>query len=148
MRVSVAVRAVALAILIAGCGSSEQASTPSASDSDRDALASALDAWDAHGSNYTITYTATCGEGPFFTDVPISVNVEDGGATVSDGSDADIDLVTIEFLFETIGSALEEADSVTVAYAEEGIPTSVDIDWDANSVDDEFCVDISSFELN
>lgn len=150
MRVSLVVCALALAILVAGCGSSEQISTqPAASDRDRDALASALNTWEAQGSSYTITYTATCGDGPFFTDVPITVDVDDGNAVISDGSDTGIDLVTVEFLFEMIESALVEgADSVAVSYAEEGIPTSVDIDWDANSVDDEFCVDISSFDLN
>lgn len=135
-----------LAILVAGCG---EASTSGASDVDRAEFAEAFAAWSAEPRAYTMTYTSTCGQSASFTDVPITVAAEDGTASVVDGGpDFEISVLTVERVFEILEGALDDAESVEVSYGEQGNPVLVDIDWEINAIDDEFCIDISNLELN
>lgn len=146
LKVQLGLGALFLAILVAGCGG---ASTSGASDSDRADFAAAFEAWSAEPRAYTMTYTSACGDSSSFTDVPVTVAVEGGRATVVDGGpNFEISLLSVEGVFEIIEGALDGADIVEVSYAEQGNPVLVDIDWAINAIDDEFCIDISNLELN
>ena len=135
-------------LLVAACGVSEETATPGATDRDRAEFAEARDVWSAESRAYTMTYTSACGNSASFTDIPITVAVEDGTATIVDGGpDFETTLLTVERVFEIIEGALDEAEIVEVSYAEQGNPVLVDIDWVINAIDDEFCIDISSLEL-
>lgn len=136
--------AALLLLLIVGCSS---VSEEGASDTGRDEFVAASDAWAMHGAGYTMAYTSTCGDGPTFTDIETTVVVtEDGNATVLDGPDG-ITPLTVGRVFELIAAALDEADAFEASYGELGNPVAVNIDWEINSIDDEFCIDVSDLQL-
>ena len=54
---------------------------------------------------------------------------------------------TVEDVFDMIEDALETADKIDVEYSEFGYPTSVDIDWIKQAVDDEMFITISEVQL-
>lgn len=139
-----------LFVLVASCGSSPEQVIAGTADADagRQEFAAASETWATHsGRPYTMTYISPCGESGSFTDTEATVAVaEDGIATIVDGPD--ITPLTVELILAQIDGALVEgADVVDVTYSELGHPITVNVDWDVNSIDDEFCPTISSLEL-
>ncbi|TNE90919.1 MAG: hypothetical protein EP330_07090 [Deltaproteobacteria bacterium] len=62
--------------------------------------------------------------------------VTDGDPVVLESGDYE-DWMTVDGLFDEARRAVDEADEVTLAFASEGYPTLVDIDWMKNAIDDE-----------
>lgn len=105
------------------------------------------DLWATAGSeNYQFTYTSTCGENDLFTDVPTTVLVTDGVPEMVDGPDFTPQLPTVEELHSQIANAAT-AEVVSVTYGDAGQPLQIDIDFSTNATDDEFCIDVTEFEL-
>lgn len=104
--------------------------------------------WDESGSeDYQFTYTSTCGESAWYTDVPTTVIVKGGIPTMLKGPDYTPELPVVEDLFDIVELA-ESAEISTVSYGQEGQPLDVNIDHDTTAIDDEFCIEITDFVLN
>jgi len=133
-------------VLVTGCSQTEPAAAPGASDSDRAEFAVAQETWQSNASGYIMTYVSPCGQSASFTDVDTTVEVtEDGAATIVEGPN--VTPLTVDFLFGQIGIALNEAEVVEVTYNDLGYPDVVNIDFEVNSIDDEFCATVSSLQL-
>lgn len=113
----------------------------------RDEFAGASDAWATRSGGYTMTYTSICGESASFTDVDTTVDVaDDGTLTVIEGPDG-ITPLSVERVFEMLEVGLDEADLVEATYGELGNPVAVNIVWEINATDAEFCIDVSDLRL-
>lgn len=101
----------------------------------------------APGTGYELTYTSTCGENGWISFEPVTVRVADGSIEVLDGP-TPFEVATVERVLDVIDEAeAGGADSVEVEYGEHGQPMVVDIDWEADAIDDEFCLAVSDFKL-
>lgn len=102
--------------------------------------------WNQSGiSDYTMTYTSSCGDSAWISLDPVTVEVAAGEVERISG-DTPGKLATVANLFGLIdaaraGSALR----VDATYGEWGQPMEVDIDY-SGGLDDQFCVSVSDFE--
>lgn len=149
---------LAVIALLAGCGPVESSSggqvVPAGALSDAEAEAKAR--WEqADVTDYTYAFYTGCGEratGRF------QVTVRGGEVTEVEGLDdpgrnlvEHLDLsdlvnimLTVDGLWAEVERARSDADRVEVRADERyGYPARVDIDWQANAIDDEVCYEIS-----
>lgn len=135
-------RSLALLLVASGCGSNAtEDSAPVAPLAE-----SPVAVWEQSGiSEYTMTYTSSCGDSAWISLEPVTVQVS--GAEVeriSGGTPGK--LATVANLFGLIdaaraGSALR----VDATYGEWGQPMELDIEY-SSGLDDQFCVVISEFQ--
>ncbi len=85
---------------------------------------------------------------------PFRVTVVDGVTTDVinlEGGPVDADTrravpLSVDALFAKVAEALERADGIVVTYDDaSGIPTSIDIDWIVNAIDDETTFEVRDF---
>lgn len=122
--------------------------------SEQGRLAAARDRWEELGiADYTWSYRRSCFCPPFAVTV-----VVEGGAAVSHEVESDpavdpvvpeeVEILTVEDLFDEVQRAIDTADEVTVTYeAETGRVTTLDVDQLSNAVDDEYGYAVTSFSL-
>jgi hypothetical protein len=94
---------------------------------------------------------------PFTQRMPLTIEVREGrvvSMTYSDGAavpDADRPMYaqyeTIDALFSFVRDAISRADEIHIAYdPDHGFPSSVQIDFIKNAMDDELALNVQSFE--
>lgn len=162
MRRALALVAVGSLALL-GCGDDDVSvgtegtttTTPAApSGSEQERLDAARARWDELGiADYTWSYRRSCFCPPFAVTVVVK-----GGEAVSHEIEADpavdpvvveeVEIFTVEDLFDEVQRAIDTADEVTVEYEDEtGRVTTLDVDQITNAVDDEFGYAVTSFAL-
>lgn len=153
-RTAMAMVLAAAALLSAGCEVfGIPIGSPPAKPADA-ALAEARARWAEAGIDdyqFTIQTICFCQQsvvGPF------RVTVVDGVTTDIvnlEGGPVDADTrravpLTVDALFAKVAEALDRADDLVVAYdGTFGIPTSIDIDWIVNAIDDETTFEVTDF---
>lgn len=145
---------LASALLIAACGGGGDGGEVSP---EQEALDGALLLWaDVDSTHYQFVSQRSCECLPEYVE-PIIVEVIDG-AIASALNERDLTpvapevetgLYTIDGLFTVIQEAIDDgAYSVDVSYdGVRGVPTGVNIDYDVNTADEEFYVDVRDFEV-
>ncbi len=120
--------------------------------SEMDALSDARAEWNNYqDGTYSFLLNRGCFcivAGPFFVQV-IDTDVVTAISTHSNEVVRPEDLQyieTVDDVFDMIEDALENADEIEVEYSEFGYPTSVDIDWIKQAVDDEMFITISELQ--
>lgn len=97
-------------------------------------------------TEYSMTYTSTCGENAWITFEPVTVSVTKDSPKVVSGSEP-FEVATVDRLFKMINNAREDdAKSVEVSYGDFGQPMSVAIVY-TDAIDDQFCVEVSDFTV-
>lgn len=156
-RAAMAMILAAAALLVAGC---EVFGIPIGSPPARPAeaaLAGARARWaEAAIDDYQFTIQTICFcqqsvVGPFRVTVVDGVTTDivnlEGGAVDADTRRA-VPL-TVDALFAKVAEALDRADSLVVAYDDVfGFPTSIDIDWIVNAIDDETTFEVTDFSAS
>lgn len=138
MKFAKSVPVLILLLTLAGCADSDVSSTPS---------------WQAPDA-YEFTLDSSCGEraliGKFRVVVESGSVVEaegldESGRAVFDHGFGD-EVPTLSGLLDRAADAEEQgADVVEVQATDDGRPTEIDIDWDANAIDDEACYQITGY---
>ena len=120
--------------------------------SEQERLDAARARWEAIGiDDYTWSYRRTC----FCPPLAVTVVVEDGVA-ISHELEADaaggpttteeVEILTMDDLFDEVQSAIDTADKLTAAYDDEtGRVTTLDVDQITNAVDDEYGFTVTAF---
>lgn len=151
-----AVAGMLVAVLVAGSASAPTAaqaqSEPSEGADSASDFAAARKKWDENRpESYRVTVTQLCF---CLTEVvtPRTVTVEGDEVTsvdppIPDDIGFDIEVLTVDVLFDILERALADADEVVVSYNEDyGFPESISIDWIELAVDDEVTYTAESFE--
>ncbi|MES5824126.1 DUF6174 domain-containing protein [Streptomyces sp. RG80] len=131
----------ALAVLVGGlsaCGDGAEPSAP---------------AWEEPAS-YAYTLTSSAGERPLIG--TFRITVRDGEVAAAVGLDDSGRRVVRQLPHQvpTLGALLEEleqargddADTAEAEYAADGHPTRIELDWEANALDDEASYEITDYE--
>ena len=134
-------------------GTSTTTSVP-APGSEQERLDAARARWDELGIvDYTWSYRRSCFCPPFAVTI-----VVEGGEAISHEVESDpavdpvvpeeVEILTVEDLFDEVQRAIDTADEVTVEYeAETGRVTTLDVDQITDAVDDEYGYAVTSFSL-
>ncbi len=102
--------------------------------------------WESRKSEtYEMTYQSRCGENGWITEGDVTIAVT-GEEIVLIAGTLPLEVATVDRLFAVIADT-QNAETVEVAYGEYGQPMNINIDYSSNSIDDEFCVVVSEFDL-
>lgn len=97
-------------------------------------------------SAYSMTYTSTCGENGWITFDPVEVTVEDQQILSHTGRPTNFTPLTVDAIFDLL-DASKRADEISVELGAHGHPRAVSIDESTKAIDDEFCVQVGSFQV-